>query len=83
MKCDICKNVTINEKRREKGNDGLGLVGAYGFVHSAWYPKLYPRGVTCHSLIKNKPDHFLILYSVSGAIGLGNDYKQTNKNFSK
>ncbi|RNA40480.1 hypothetical protein BpHYR1_036982 [Brachionus plicatilis] len=58
IKCDICKNVTVNSH-----NDN------YGFIHSAWYPKLYPRE-TCHSLIQNKPDHFIIIYSVSGFIGL-------------
>ncbi|CAF0763535.1 unnamed protein product [Brachionus calyciflorus] len=58
IKCDICKNVTVN-----RPNDN------YGFIHSSWYPKLYPRE-TCHSLIQNKPDHFIIIYSVSGFIGL-------------
>ena len=58
IKCDICKNVTVNS-----------LSENYGFIHSAWYPKLYPRE-TCHSLIQNKPDHFIIIYSVSGFIGL-------------
>ncbi len=57
-KCDICKNVTITNIR-----------DSYGFIHSAWYPKLYPR-VTCHSLIKNKPDHLIVIYSVSGSVGL-------------
>ena len=58
VKCDICKNVTIN-----CNNDN------FGFVHSAWYPKLYPRA-TCHSIIENKPDHMIVVYSVSGSIGL-------------
>jgi hypothetical protein len=58
IKCDICKNITL-----------INHAENYGFVHSAWYPKIYPR-VTCHSLIKNKPDHFVVIYSVSGAIGL-------------
>jgi hypothetical protein len=59
VKCDICKNVTVNN----------GLGDNYGFIHSAWYPKLYPR-VTCHSIIKNRPDHYIVIYSVSGSIGL-------------
>lgn len=59
VKCDICKNVTINSL----------IDNNYGFIHSAWYPKLYPR-VTCHSLIRNKPDHMIVIYSVSGSIGL-------------
>lgn len=58
VKCDICKNVTVNN-----------IKDNYGFIHSAWYPKLYPR-VTCHSLIKNRPDHFIVIFSVSGSIGL-------------
>ncbi len=57
VKCDICKNVTITNFRE-----------SYGFLHSAWYPKLYPR-VTCHSLIKNKPHHFIVMFSVAGSIG--------------
>ena len=58
VKCDICKNVTVNSV-----NDN------FGFIHSASYPKLYNR-FTCHSLIKNRHDHFIIIYSVSGSIGL-------------
>lgn len=58
IKCDICKNITITNIR-----------DSYGFIHSAWYPKLYPR-VTCHSLIKTQPDKLIIIYSVSGSIGL-------------
>ena len=57
-KCDICKNVTITN-----------VLDQYGFIHSAWYPKLYPR-VTCHSLIKNHPDKLIVIYSVSGSVGL-------------
>jgi hypothetical protein len=57
VKCDICKNVTITNFRE-----------SYGFLHSAWYPKLYPR-LTCHSLIKNKPNHFIIMFSVTGSLG--------------
>ena len=58
IKCDICKNVTINIY-----ND------MFGFIHSAWYPKLYPR-LACHSVIKNRPDHFILIYSVMGSLGL-------------
>jgi hypothetical protein len=58
VKCDICKNVTVNSV-----NDN------FGFIHSASYPKLYNR-VTCHSLIRNRHDHFIIIYSVLGSIGL-------------
>lgn len=58
IKCDICKNVTVNS-----------IKDNFGFIHSAWYPKLYPR-VTCHSFIQNRPDHYIIVYSVSGSIGL-------------
>lgn len=59
IKCDICKNVTVNSIRDDN----------FGFIHSAWYPKLYPR-VTCHSLIQSRPEHFIVVYSVSGSIGL-------------
>ena len=57
-KCDICKNVSITN-----------CVENFGFIHSSWYPKLYPR-VACYSFIKNKPDHAILVYSVSGTIGL-------------
>jgi hypothetical protein len=58
IKCDICKNVTINVY-----ND------MFGFIHSAWYPKLYPR-LACASVVKNRPDHFILIYSVTGVLGL-------------
>jgi hypothetical protein len=58
VKCDICKNITITNIKE-----------TYGFIHSAWYPQLYPR-VVCHSLLKNKPDNLIVIYSVSGSIGL-------------
>lgn len=58
IKCDICKNVTINIYQ-----------DMFGFIHSAWYPNLYPR-LACHSLIKNRPDHFILIYSVTGSLGL-------------
>jgi hypothetical protein len=58
IKCDICKNVTINVY-----ND------MFGFIHSAWYPKLYPR-LACSSVIKNQPGHFILVYAVTGTLGL-------------
>lgn len=58
VKCDICKNITITNIKE-----------TYGFIHSAWYPQLYPR-VVCHSLLKNQPDKLIVIYSVSGSIGL-------------
>lgn len=62
IKCDICKNVTVNSIKNSINDN-------FGFIHSAWYPKLYPR-VTCHSLIQSRPEHFIVVYSVSGSIGL-------------
>ncbi len=57
-KSDICKNITLNGNQEN-----------FGFIHSAWYPLMYPR-LTCHSIIKNKPNHLIVIYSVSGSIGL-------------
>ena len=66
VKCDICKNVTILNPSNSNNNNNNNN---YGFIHSSMYPKLYPRQ-TCHSLIRNRPDHFIVVYTVSGSIGL-------------
>ena len=72
IKCDICKNVTLlnpdGDISSASAYNAQNPNHNYGFIHSAMYPKLYPR-TTCHSFIRNKPDHFIIVYSVSGSIG--------------
>ena len=73
-KCDVCKNVTI-------GSADQQLRGAsdsssdYGFIYSAWYehnqqePEPVPPMANCRSLIKNKPNHVIVFYAVSGSLG--------------
>ncbi len=58
IKCDLCKNVTYTS----------GLTPNFGFLHSTWYPNLQPH-VTCHSQIQNKPNHVVVMYTVTGFIG--------------